>query len=132
MKLELVLNGKIPSGNTLLRMHWAKRGRMIRDWHWLVKQALQKNETLKNSPYVKGLAWSFCNSKVRCDVMRFYGQRGKPFDDANLIHAVDKLIVDNLVKEGILVSDSPEWFEWGKIGQAEGTKNSIRLTLEEI
>jgi len=105
---------------------------MIEDWGWLIKQALQKNEIVKNKAYIRGLVWSFCNSKIKCDVERIFSGKAKLMDEANLITACDKLIIDNLVSEGILKDDSPKYFCWGKVEQKKGIRDYIFIRLTEI
>ena len=125
MKLSFELRADLPSANNLLRMHWAKRRKMVEDWHWLVKQALQKQgmKHIGNTSRFKTL--------VRIDALVYIKDGRSIKDRSNLITPIDKLIVDNLVKELILVDDTPEYLEWGKIDQEIVGYEGVVITLTE-
>lgn len=121
MKLEVL--GHLPSANQLLRMHWAKRNRMIQDWAWAVKQGLQKAKIhyVGNTSYFK--------EPVSVSATVFILNKRMVKDIGNLITPIDKLIIDNLVTQKILVDDTPEYLEWGHINQAIGKPERIELEL---
>jgi len=123
IKFEIL--GKLPSANYLLRMHWTKRRKMIEGWAWAVKAGLQK----AGCNYVGNT--SYFKTKLQIDVVIFVANRSSIKDGANLITPLDKLVVDNLVNQRILVDDCGEFLEWGKVEQKIGRPERIEITLNE-
>lgn len=124
-KLEFQILGTLPSANNLLRMHWAKRRKMIQDWAWAVKASLLKVgcNHIGNTSYFK--------TKVQIDVIVFVGTKRSLKDESNLITPIDKLIVDNLIAQKILVDDSTDYLCWAKIEQKIGRPERIEIKLSQ-
>ena len=121
--MKITILGHLPSGNQLLRMHWAKRRKMIEQWAWAVKKGLQK----ANINYVGNT--SYFKSPVSISATVFIkDQRGKK-DDSNIITSLDKLIIDNMVKQKIFVDDSPDYLEYGHINQAVDREERIEIEI---
>jgi len=102
------------------------RSKMIEGWAWAVKAGLQK----AGCNYVGNT--SYFKTKVRIDVVVFVKKRSCIKDESNLITPLDKLVVDNLVAQRILVDDSGEFLEWGKVEQKMGNQERIEITLTEV
>lgn len=123
MKVKLELRGELKSNNELMRMHWAKRRKLIAVWAWVVCSEL--NHTGQN--FIGNTSKFNCPVRVKVTVFR---PKGRPMDDSNLISSVDKLIIDNLVKQRILVDDSDEMLTWEKPKQKTG-KAKVIVEIEE-
>lgn len=124
--VKLSIHGSLPSANTYLRMHWAKRRKMIESWGWAVKIALQKVKLnhIGNTSYFK------VPMKITAKI--FIKDKRKLKDTGNLRTPIDKLIVDNLVAQRILVDDSAEYLKWGEPEQRVGLPERVEITIEEI
>ena len=123
--VKLQILGHLPSGNQLLRMHWAKRNRVIKQWAWAVKQGLQKAKIL----YIGNV--SYFGRPVSVNARVFILNKRMEKDRSNIITALDKLVIDHLVTQKVLVDDSPEYLEWGFINQPIGKPERIELELVE-
>ena len=123
MKLKLELCGELKSNNELMRMHWTKRRKLIEVWAWMV--SVQLNHT--GQAYIGNTSKFKCPVRVKVTVFR---PRGRPMDDSNLIAGADKLIIDNLVRQRILVDDSDEYLTWEKPVQKTGKAKAI-VEIEE-
>lgn len=102
-KVVLEIGGHVvPSANPLMRMHWAKRKRLISDWSVMIVSAACTSgaDTLAT---MRNIA-----KKKRVTMYR-----GSPrlIDRANCWLGFDKLILDNLTKQGLIVDDSEKWCE---------------------
>ena len=83
-----------PTANVFMRLHWADRKRMQSMWKVLllehgvrdIPKAIDKKRSVLVYRYSKGT-----------------------IDYANCFLGIDKLILDNLVHEGVLVDDSEKW-----------------------
>lgn len=123
MKVKLELKSRLRSNNELLRMHKHKRQKLIDDWAWIV--AAELNETGQN--HIGNTSKFKCPVKVKLTIFR---PRGRPWDDANLFGGADKLIIDHLVTQRILVDDSSRWLTWEKLVQKTG-KAKVIVEIEE-
>jgi hypothetical protein len=85
---------EIPSQNRTDRMHWAKRSKLQRLWLVSIRAAAGRIEKATTPQSV---------------VIRSYRKR-LITDHANLVGGA-KLVVDALVKAGLLVDDSDDWAE---------------------
>ena len=123
--VTLQILGHLPSGNQLLRMHWAKRRKMIEQWAWAVKQGLQKARVL----YIGNV--SYFGRPVTVSAKVFVLNKRMEKDRSNIITSLDKLVIDNLVTQKVLVDDTPEYLDWGTIEQPIGKPERIELELIE-
>jgi Holliday junction resolvase RusA-like endonuclease len=79
--------------NALLRMHWAPRKKLIDRWHYMV--------------------WGLCNEArisptKRCEIKAvIYFAQNRKRDLPNYIASLDKLVLDGLVRCGIIIDDDP-------------------------
>lgn len=85
---------RIPSNNKLLRMHWANRGRLVKEWLGFVK-LFAKIEPI--------------DSHCKLTVTEIVPKGGRRLDETNLLASADKLIIDALVKLKLLKNDSPKY-----------------------
>jgi hypothetical protein len=98
-----------------LRLHWAKRKRLVDEWHrdvfFLCREAkIDKAESIHVEATVR------------------YPDRRKR-DTLNLISPLDKLVFDGLVKAGVISDDDPEHLTWG-VPRIEHGPPAVILTLE--
>lgn len=100
-------------------MNKHKRQKLIDVWAWIV--AAELNETGQN--FTKFT----CPVKVKITIFR---PKGRPWDDANLFGGADKLVMDHLVTQRILVDDSSKWLTWEKPEQRTG-KAKVIVEIEE-
>lgn len=116
MKLwELTVFDVPPSANELMRMHWTKMRRLKEAWaYYLIESG------------VHGIP--------RCGVQKrtadFTLFVSKIRDEANNYLGCDKLIIDNLVKYGILHDDSPEFLTL-KISQTPAARTKTVIKISE-
>jgi hypothetical protein len=71
--------------------------------------------------------------KRRVTWERILGPRQREFDEPNLIGGL-KPLLDGMVRAGLLVDDSPRWYE-GVYRQVTGNRQdgpAIRVTIEEV
>jgi len=113
---SMVLESVLPSSNVFMRMHWAKRKKMIQLWAWMLREA-----GIRDIPPAGG--------RTRAVTIIRYAPR--MLDEPNLYLAADKCILDNLVKEGVLVDDSPQWLVL-KVGQTRSKGKRTLVQVEEI
>lgn len=141
MKLSFEILCDLPSGNVRDRTHWSKHQALKDQWWWLIKEACQnaKIKYVGNTSYFK--------EKVKGSFVVYIKDKRSEKDKANLIHAIDKLILDNLFEQPLksqygvkrfrrpaihlLVNDDPKWFEWGEVKQVIGTPERVKVILEE-
>lgn len=110
-----------PSANVLMRLHWAKRRRLIQSWQALIvygddSPLAQREWALhvgKNRP------------KVKVTITRY---SPRLIDQANCWLPYDKLVLDNLVKLGLMIDDSPKWMEC----EIKQEKSKERKTVVEV
>ena len=119
MRVRLQLKSRLSSNNELIRMNKHKRQKLIDVWAWIV--AAELNETGQN--FTKFT----CPVKVKIIIFR---PKGRPWDDANLFGGADKLVMDHLVTQRILVDDSSKWLTWEKPEQRTG-KAKVIVEIED-
>lgn len=103
-----------PSLNRWQRMHWAARRRTMADWHLLLGDAR-----------VRAQCPRFDKAHV---VVRFY-HRGRVRDADN---AIPKVLLDNLVKLGVLPDDNPQVILSQRVEQATDRKRPrVEIELAE-
>ena len=87
----VVFTGRVPGNNGeggLLRMHWSRRQKLLSQYEWVVAAA-----RLERMP-----------GPVRLELVRY--STGCPMDYDNLV-STGKLLVDALVRCGVLPDDTP-------------------------
>src|SRR4030067_3219043 len=97
-------NRILPTNNLLLRMHWAKRLKEIETCRKLIFVQACDNDLEFRKP----------RKKIKVDVcFHWKSNRGRRPDKVNVWGAIDKLVVDALVKLRYLKDDSDKFVEWG-------------------
>jgi hypothetical protein len=102
--MTLTIYGLLPSGNVLLRMHWAKRAEVVRRWRMATAGAVLIARVQKANG-----AKTFHVKATRV--------ASKPLDTCNFATSLDKLVIDGLCKPmgrrrfglGIIYDDAPQW-----------------------
>ena len=113
-----------PSANVWDRTHFRKKSRMIKAWFWLLYEQIY---SLKYN----GNGITRAKKKRAIRVSRF-SHSTKPLDELNIHTPVDKLIIDNLRKLGVLMDDSPRWFKsLGNIARRTKGENKTVITVRE-
>ena len=83
-----------PSANPIMRMHWAKRKKIVDSWRFVVAALFS------NVPHA---------AKPRA--VRIIRHGSRQLDFSNLWLGADKLIFDSLVAAELLVDDTPQFLE---------------------
>ena len=105
-----------PSTNVLLRNHWAVRKRLIDEWHTAV-WALANEVRLPPQNVVTVEATIYFRDK-------------RKRDKQNYITSVDKLVLDGLVRCGILPDDDPEHVKSFAVGfEVDSQKPRTEITI---
>lgn len=91
--ITLTIDEATPSLNLLLNDHWAKKVKMRRRWHWLVKIGLSDARIWERP----------CYPKARVTIER-YGPRVLDSDNCR---AGMKFLMDGLKLHGIILDDRP-------------------------
>jgi hypothetical protein len=89
--VSITFTGKVPGNNGaggLLRLHWSRRQKLLQQYEWVVAAA--------RLPKLTG--------PVRLELTRY--SIGSPMDYDNLV-STGKLLIDALVRCGVLPDDSP-------------------------
>lgn len=95
-KLKIVVPDLTPTNNTLIRLHWARRSKLNKEWVWLIKAALLfDNIDLSKIKFRK---------KRHVHIISY---RKRLADTDNLIGGA-KCLIDSLVKNEILIDDDPK------------------------
>ena len=103
----------VPSGNRLIRMHWAVRRKLIKDWYWLILAGAKGTDKVNYYRYVK-----------------ITGIVKRRMDDTNFRTACDKLINDNLKKLLLIEDDFLTKCSFDYIQEvAKGKKPQITIEL---
>jgi len=94
----LVIPRTPPSANVLLRYHWAQRAKLIDEW-------LHDLWVVANMAHVEPME----KAEVNCTV---YYRTKRKRDIPNVMLALDKLVVDSLVRLGYIPDDDPAHLQW--------------------
>lgn len=105
-----------PTLNVLIRSHWSARARKGRE----CKHLVLAYSGIARTPQATG--------KRRVS-LAFVSRRGERAADHD---ARLKLLLDALVFAGLLVDDSPQWCELGRIESRAGAARETIVTLEDI
>lgn len=105
---------RLPRLNAFNRMHWAQKKRLVDSW--------------------RGSVSLFCGAKtfegaVNIRLIQQVAKGEVRVDPANLIAICDKLIIDALVKRGVLVNDSPKYIRGFETAYERGDKSAIRIEI---
>ena len=92
---KLFVSELLPSANAFLRLHWAARQRLSRDWYWLLIGA--------GAGMVSSVRGKRSVRMTRC--------ASRLMDQANLWTPSDKCVLDNLVRMKLIKDDSPRWLD---------------------
>ena len=103
-EVTLTIYGLLPSGNVLLRMHWAKRATLVKQWRMATAGAVL-------------IARASKANGARVFHVQATRVATRPLDTANFATALDKLVIDGLCKPmgrrrfglGIIHDDAPQW-----------------------
>lgn len=140
-KLEFTILARLPGNYAFMNAHWGEKKRLKELWRKSVFVALRqaKFRYVGNTSYFK--------EKVRLGVILYMKDKRGSRDSVNIKNMVDKLVVDCLYPHRytrkklrytippvayLLVDDSPEYFEWGKIEQKIGKPERLTLIFEEM
>jgi hypothetical protein len=131
---RLEIPGLLPSGNELMRLYngktFRKSGKVIRSKYAYTKIKKTWWEKVELSVKASNQHVWRAPGKVRVDYTVFR-PGNRPLDQTNAQIAVDKLIIDCLVKElGILKDDSPKFLEWGRYTPLRCRKGEGRVVIE--
>lgn len=116
-KHELVIERwRSPSLNATLRSHWAARARAVKTAAALIGIEAARQGVPK------------AKRKRRVSLRIALTPRQKPFDHDNSW----KLLLDALVKAGLLIDDSPGWCETGAVEYERGPETKTVIVLEDL
>ena len=105
-----------PSLNVLMRMHWSKANRLKKECADFVTH------------YAREQGVEAASEVCRVSLLLTMGPRGRRFDDDNAW----KVILDALVKAGLLVDDSPKWARRGDVWWARGPQRETVVVLDSL
>ncbi len=117
-KWTLTVDGIFPTANTYMRMHWGLQGTHKSSWFWYLAQAMGRS----------GAGPDLILAKKKRHVKVISYRRGDP-DEHNLVLCADKLVLDNLIKHGVLVDDNKKWCKLKVKGEKAG-KRGLRTVIE--
>jgi hypothetical protein len=131
---RLEIPGLLPSGNELMRLYngrtFRKGGKVIRSKYAYTKIKKIWWEKLDILVRISGQESWRAPGKVRVDYTVFR-PGNRPLDQTNAQIAVDKLIIDCLVKQtNNLKDDSPKFLEWGRYAPVRCAKGDARVIIE--
>ena len=116
-------NRILPTNNLLLRMHWAKRLKQIETCRELIFVQACDNDLEFRKPL----------KKIKVDVcFHWKSNRGRRPDKVNVWGAIDKLVVDALVKLRYLKDDSDKFVEWGTVEHKVTGKEQTEVRITEL
>lgn len=88
--------------------HWSKRSRIKKDWHWLVRNAIDQWKIMPVKQY-----------PIFIECRLTFGKGKRRYDWENCAPTA-KLIQDALIREGILENDGPKHIAGGKLWAVRG------------
>lgn len=112
----LEIDEPLPSLNSFWHGHWSKKTALRKRWAWLVRAAILNAKITIKPNY----------ARAKVTVTRYGARR---LDDDN-IRGGGKMMIDSLVKEGLLKDDSPDVIGSPEFRQIIGTR--ARKTVVEI
>jgi len=115
----LTVDDIVPTANPFMRMHWGKRKKMAEAWNWLLTEQVCKVMPEKGS----------ITPATRKRWVKMISYRTGTPDPQNLYLGHDKLILDQLVKLGVLVDDSARWCDFSVVSRKAG-KRGKRTVIE--
>jgi Holliday junction resolvase RusA-like endonuclease len=92
--IELNIPKATPSINVMFGQHWAARAKSRKEWRWLVRAARLDAKLFLAQPI----------PKARVTITR----HGRRVLDTDNLYGGQKILIDCLVREGILENDTPE------------------------
>jgi len=95
--IELRIPKATPSLNAMLGQFWHKRTKQKKEWRWLVRAARLEAKVFLDAPLAKARVTITRHGRRICDTDNLYGGQ--------------KMLIDCLVREGILANDTPEHVE---------------------
>lgn len=115
-RFSITLPVKMVSENWFARHHWSYRRKEIADLAMLL--AASRSE----------LGLPVATTKRRVHATFVFKDRRRR-DRSNY---AGKVIEDSMVRAGLLVDDSPEWFEWGRVEFEKGPEPAVILEFEDM
>ena len=116
-KVTVILPAVPVTQNEYLRLHWAKRARVNKDWQHLVSLFFPKRESVVMT-----------KAKMQIEQHRHGLQ-----DPDNRVAAC-KPLIDAIVRAGFLKDDSPNWLELDvierKVGRSEDKRTRVTIEYE--
>lgn len=108
---------RLPRLNAFNRMHWAQKKKLVDTWRGHVA-LFCKSDKIDGAVTIK-LIQCVAKGEVRVD-------------PANLIAICDKLVIDALVKRGVLSNDSPKYIRGFETAYERGDKSAIRVEIVRL
>jgi len=116
--IALMIPGRLPSLNEMLRMHYRKQMRLKKDMKWVLTCAY-------GTPLPDG------NRKRLCHLVITVYQKTRRFDEDNL-HGACKPVIDCLKEMGFIYRDSPKWLDLDIRQALDHKKPRIEIEIEEL
>jgi len=102
--IHLAIPGaKVPSANTLLRMHWAARGRLQKEIDVAVFAAIATVPWTETQEIPRARAEAHFTAIIK---------RREDRTDQDNLNAGLKFYIDALKHNGLIVDDGPDWFKF--------------------
>jgi len=95
--IELTIPEATPSLNRMLGHHWKNKHDLRKHWGWLVRAARLNAKIYPKAPLPKAKVTITRHGRRICDTDNLIGGQ--------------KILIDSLVKEGILENDTPDHVE---------------------
>ncbi len=127
----LTIDAIFPTANVYIRMPSIRRGwrhrqpcnrhrqDLIEAWYWMIWGSLARLNENENAVH---------DARKKRHVKVISYRRGDP-DEHNLVLPADKLVLDNLVKLGVLVDDNRKWCKLEADAEKAG-KGGLRTVIE--
>jgi hypothetical protein len=107
-----------PSGNMYHRMHWREQQDLIGAWGLLVANAIQKAGRARFDQFRFSAVINFKDARMR--------------DLPNYITTLDKLVLDNLTHQGVIVNDDSKHLKEIRLRFEIDPDPRTEVTLEEL
>jgi len=111
--MKLTISLPIISGNKLLRMHWAKRAKIQKDYYWEIIEVIDYPRLPKQ--------------QLKKVIITSYRKR---LLDKDNLYAGTKPLVDALKRAGLIWDDSPRWLdlEDRQVVDAKNKRTEVEIT----
>lgn len=116
MTTSFTIMEKLPQANKFRHLHWAAKKQVVDKWRILVCVSAAQIKPFDCAVDIKVI--QICGKGDRC------------YDRTNLLHVVDKLIIDGLVKMDVIVNDTPKWLDVST-DYERGALSGVRIEITE-